>query len=62
MKTPVLYSLFCCAALILGGCASSRVGPSQYSGFLKDYSRLQPAERASGVPVMRWDSPPVPPG
>lgn len=28
----------------------------QYSGFLSDYSQLQPAQSASGAPVMRWVS------
>ncbi|WP_136475935.1 DUF3313 domain-containing protein [Pseudomonas sp. DG56-2] len=53
-----LCSTFLCAALIaLAGCSSSRVDPSQYSGFLKDYSRLQEAESLSGAPVMRWIDP-----
>lgn len=59
MKTPVLYSQFCCAVMILKGCASSRVNHSQCSGFLKDYRRLQSAESASGAPVMRWIDPQV---
>ena len=45
------------AALLLGGCASSTTNPTQYSGFLGDYSQLQPAQSASGAPVMRWISP-----
>src|SRR3990167_10523453 len=45
------------AALLLGGCASSTTKPTQYSGFLGDYSQLQPAQSASGAPVMRWISP-----
>jgi hypothetical protein len=43
--------------LLLAGCASKTTQPSQYSGFLSDYSQLQPAQSASGVPVMRWVSP-----
>lgn len=54
MKMPLLNTLACCALLGLGGCASSQVDPSQYSGFLKDYSRLKPAQSPSGAPVMRW--------
>lgn len=54
MKMPLLNTLVCCALLGLGGCASSQVDPSQYSGFLKDYSRLKPAQSPSGAPVMRW--------
>jgi len=59
MKSPLLNTLLCCALLGLGGCASSQVDPSQYSGFLKDYSRLKPAESASGAPVLRWIDPDV---
>ncbi|MCF7532387.1 DUF3313 domain-containing protein [Pseudomonas petrae] len=59
MKMPVLKALICCAILGVGGCASSQVDPSQYSGFLKDYSRLKPAESATGAPVMRWIDPDV---
>lgn len=54
MKMPTLNTLICCAVLGLTGCASSQVDPSHYSGFLKDYSRLEPAESPSGAPVMRW--------
>ena len=54
IKTAARNSLLCCALLGLGGCASSQVDPSQYSGFLKDYSRLKPAQSATGAPVMRW--------
>lgn len=43
-------------ALLLAACASKTTQPSQYSGFLSDYSQLQPAQSASGVPVMRWVS------
>ena len=43
--------------LLLAGCASKTTQPSQYSGFLSDYSQLQPAQSASGAPVMRWVSP-----
>jgi hypothetical protein len=59
MKTPLLVTLFCCATFALTGCSSARVDPSQYSGFLKDYSRLKPTESASGAPVMRWIDPDV---
>ncbi|MBD9413587.1 DUF3313 domain-containing protein [Pseudomonas sp. PDM16] len=43
--------------LLLAGCASQTTQPSQYSGFLADYSQLQPTTSASGAPVMRWVSP-----
>ena len=49
-------------SLLLAGCASKTTQPSQYSGFLSDYSQLQPAQSASGVPVMRWVSPDFKPG
>jgi hypothetical protein len=52
---PIAIGLY--AALLLGGCASSTTKPTQYSGFLGDYSQLQPAQSASGAPVMRWISP-----
>ncbi|MGB4072675.1 DUF3313 domain-containing protein [Pseudomonas sp.] len=43
--------------LLLAGCASKTTQPEQYSGFLSDYSQLQPAQSASGAPVLRWVSP-----
>lgn len=54
LKTFVLGAS---AVVMLSGCASTTTQPSQYSGFLSDYSQLQPAQSASGVPVMRWVSP-----
>lgn len=59
MNRSAIKSLLCCVMLGLGGCASSQVDPSQYSGFLKDYSLLKPAESATGAPVMRWIDPDV---
>jgi len=44
----------------LAACSSEKpknVEKSDYSGFLTDYSRLQPATSPSGSPVMRWISP-----
>jgi hypothetical protein len=55
MKFSAL-SLVLSSALLLAGCASKTPTPSQYSGFLSDYSQLQPAQSASGAPVMRWVS------
>lgn len=53
--TGLLFS-----ALLLGGCASDGMTqPEQYSGFLSDYSRLEPAKSATGQPVMRWIRPGV---
>ncbi|PTS84969.1 DUF3313 domain-containing protein [Pseudomonas sp. HMWF032] len=54
LTTPV-FALT--TVLLLAGCASQTPTPSQYSGFLSDYSQLQPAQSASGAPVMRWISP-----
>lgn len=42
------------ATLLLAGCASQTTQPTQYSGFLGDYSQLKPATSASGAPVLRW--------
>lgn len=56
-KAPLINTLLCCAVLGLGGCASSQVDPSHYSGFLKDYSQLKPAESATGASVKRWIDP-----
>ncbi|MEX6501862.1 DUF3313 domain-containing protein [Pseudomonas zhanjiangensis] len=55
MKVPVALGL--ATALLLSGCASDSTRPEQYSGFLADYSALQPAQSASGAPIMRWVSP-----
>lgn len=57
MKPTLMLSLGLAASLLLGGCASKTTQPSQYSGFLSDYSQLQPATSASGAPVLRWVSP-----
>jgi len=57
MKSLPRATLLCAALLALAACSSNRVDPSQYSGFLNDYSRLQPAESISGQPVMRWIDP-----
>lgn len=59
MTLPNLRTLLCCALLGLAGCASSQVDPGEYSGFLKDYSQLKPAQSATGAPVMRWVDPDV---
>ena len=57
MLRSSLLSLGLVAGLLLTGCASKVTQPSQYSGYLADYSQLQPATSASGAPVMRWISP-----
>lgn len=45
------------SVLLLSACASKTTQPDQYSGFLADYSQLQPTVSASGSPVMRWVAP-----
>ena len=59
MKMPVLNAMLFGAIVGLVGCASSQVDPSQYSGFLKDYSLLKPEKSATGAPVMRWIDPDI---
>lgn len=54
MNRRLLETISYCALLAIGGCTSSQVEPDQYSGFLRDYSRLKPAQSATGAPVMRW--------
>jgi hypothetical protein len=41
----------------VSGCQSTQVKPEQYSGFLKDYSRLTAQQSPSGADVMRWVDP-----
>ncbi|HGY2299322.1 TPA: DUF3313 domain-containing protein [Pseudomonas putida] len=59
MKSLPRITLLCAALLAVGACSSNRVDPKDYSGFLKDYSRLQEAKSPSGAPVMRWIDPKV---
>lgn len=61
MKSLPRITLLCAALLAVAACSSNRVDPKDYSGFLKDYSRLQPAKSPSGDPVMRWIDPKVNP-
>jgi hypothetical protein len=57
MKSLPRITLLCAALLAVAACSSNRVDPKDYSGFLKDYSRLQEAKSPSGDPVMRWIDP-----
>lgn len=57
MKPHLRTVLLGSTLLVLAACSSNQVDPSEYSGFLKDYSRLQPAKSISGAPVMRWVDP-----
>lgn len=58
MKYPLLVSSLCAATLLVG-CATTATPPEEYSGFLKDYSRLKEEKSATGVSVMRWIDPNV---
>ena len=57
MSALRLFCLYLLASLLVAGCASHLTQPSQYSGFLADYSQLQATTSASGAPVLRWVSP-----
>lgn len=41
----------------LGGCTSTKVDESQYSGFLSSYQGLEQAQSASGQTTLRWIDP-----
>ena len=58
MKSPLLISLLS-IAMLMAGCATTATPPEEYSGFLKDYSRLKEGKSASGVSVMGWIDPDV---
>ncbi|HDT1379227.1 TPA: DUF3313 domain-containing protein [Klebsiella aerogenes] len=58
MRTKMLFKVAALAGLLaLTGCASKLAQPDQYSGFLKDYSKLKETTSASGKPELRWISP-----
>ncbi len=57
MKSKSLIATVCLASLLLHGCASKYVEPDQYSGFLKDYSKLKEDKSPSGAEVSRWIKP-----
>ncbi|KAF1007350.1 MAG: hypothetical protein GAK32_02313 [Pseudomonas fluorescens] len=61
MKPGLLIGTLCIASLTLSGCSSQAPQPDEYSGFLSDYSKLEPAKSPSGVDVMRWVSPDIEP-
>lgn len=54
---PNLFVVSITAFLTLGGCSSTLVEPSSYSGFLPNYNVLEEQESASGVKVARWIDP-----
>ncbi|WP_241491501.1 DUF3313 domain-containing protein [Winslowiella iniecta] len=45
------------STLFLAGCTSKVADTRQFSGFLPDYSQLQPTRSASGQETLRWVSP-----
>lgn len=57
MKLGLMVSALCVACVAVAGCSSKVTQPEDYSGFLKDYSRLKEAKSPSGVDVMRWVDP-----
>ena len=57
MKLGLMFGAVCLATLGVVGCSSKTVQPNEYSGFLKDYSRLKEAKSPSGAEVMRWIDP-----
>lgn len=57
MKLALMIGTACLASLAMVGCSSNVTQPDEYSGFLRDYSRLKEAKSPSGVEVMRWIDP-----
>lgn len=57
MKLGLMIGTLCIASIGVVGCASKVQQPDEYSGFLKDYSRLKEAKSPSGADVMRWVDP-----
>ena len=44
-------------SLTLTGCTAKYADQQQFSGYLRDYSKLEKTESASGQPVLRWVDP-----
>jgi hypothetical protein len=57
MKGAHVVGPLCALAMALSGCSNNTVDPSQYSGFLQDYSRLSASQSPSGATVMKWVDP-----
>ncbi|MBD8259716.1 DUF3313 domain-containing protein [Pantoea agglomerans] len=57
MRKTSVAALLAVSAALLSGCTSHVADKQQYSGFLSDYSQLQPTSSASGEPTLRWISP-----
>jgi hypothetical protein len=54
MRFKVLAVSLRIGSIFLGGCASTITPKDQYSGFLKDYSRLKEDKSSCGGGAMRW--------
>jgi hypothetical protein len=49
-----------CAALLIAGCATSKsVSPTQFTGYLGDYSKLEPVKGEGGEELRRWVNPKI---
>ncbi|WP_300726541.1 DUF3313 domain-containing protein [Pseudomonas sp.] len=59
MKLRMMMGMVVMASIGVVGCASKVQQPDEYSGFLKDYSRLKEAKSPSGAEVMRWVDPDI---
>lgn len=58
MRTQALFKVVALVGFMaLAGCASKVAEPTQYSGFLKDYSNLKETTSATGKPTLRWVDP-----
>jgi hypothetical protein len=57
MQIKSLSASLVLLTVALSGCADKYVDPTQYSGFLKDYSILKEDKSPSGAAVMRWIDP-----
>lgn len=46
-----------CMAMLIASCASNKIEPEQLSGYLGDYSQLEPVKGKDGEEIRRWVSP-----
>lgn len=56
-KGNAVFAAMLCAALLVIGCAQKAAEQGQYSGFLKDYSKIEKTKDLMGEPVLRYISP-----
>ncbi|MFS2223406.1 DUF3313 domain-containing protein [Pantoea sp. B65] len=57
IRSKVLLAGVVAFSVVLSGCTSKVADSEHYSGFLPDYSKLRPAQSATGNPTLRWVSP-----